>query len=86
MIYAISQLPLKNLDSCKVAKLKPLDKEGSLTVSCNYKPKSLLPLQSKVIEKVIHEQASTFLSSRNLLYTYESGFRKEQSADLCLSF
>ena len=86
MIYAISQLPLKNLDSCKVAELKPLHKEGSLTVSCNYKPKSLLPLQSKVIEKVIHEQASTFLSSRNLLYTYESGFRKEQSADLCLSF
>ena len=54
-------------DSCKVAKLRPLYKKGSLTLSCNYKPKSLLPLISKVIEKVIHEQVSTFLNSRNFL-------------------
>ena len=54
-------------DSCKVAKLRPLYKKGSLTLSCNYKPKSLLPLISKVTEKVIHEQVSTFLNSRNFL-------------------
>ena len=64
-------------ESCKVAKLKPLYKKGSLTLPCNYRPISLLPLMSKVIEKVIHEQASTFLNSRNLLYTYESGFQKK---------
>ena len=64
-------------ESCKVTKLKPLYKKGSLTLPCNYRPISLLPLMSKVIEKVIHEQASTFLNSRNLLYTYESGFQKK---------
>ena len=64
-------------ESCKVAKLKPLYKKGSLTLPCNYRPISLLPLMSKVIEKVVHEQASTFLNSRNLLYTYESGFQKK---------
>ena len=61
---------------CKVAKLKPPYKKGSLTKPCNYRPISLLPLISKVIEKVIHNQTSTFLNSKNLLYTYQSGFRK----------
>ena len=46
----------------------------------------LLPLISKVIEKAIHDQASTFLNSRNLLYTYQSGFQKKHSTDFCLSY
>ena len=43
---------------------------------------------SKVIEKVIHDSShsSTFLNSKNLLYTYQSGFRKKHSADFCLSY
>ena len=50
-------------DICKVGKLKPLYKKGLLTEPCNYRPISLLPLISKVIEKVIHDQTSTFLIS-----------------------
>ena len=73
-------------DSCKVAKLRPLYKKGSLTQPCNYRPISLLPLISKVIEKVIHDQTSTFLNSKQLLYTYQSGFRKKHSTDFCLSY
>ena len=76
----------KFLDLCKIAKLKPLYKKGSLTRSCNYRPISLKPLISKVIEKVIHNQTSTFLNSKNLLYTYQSGFRKKHSTDFCLSY
>ena len=57
-------------DICKVAKLKPLYKKGSLTEPCIYRPISLLPLISIVIEKAIHIQTSTFLNSKNLLYTY----------------
>ena len=72
--------------SCKIAKLKPIYKKGSLTEASNYRPISLLPLISKVIEKVIHDQTSTFLNSRNLLYNYQSGFRKNHSTDYCLSF
>ena len=57
-----------------------------LGLPCNYRPKSLLPLISKVIEKVIHDQTSTFLNSKNLLYTYQSGFQKKHSTDFCLSY
>ena len=46
----------------------------------------MLPLISKVIEKFIHDQSSAFFNSRNLLYNYQSGFRKNHSTDFCLSF
>ena len=73
-------------DSCKLAKLKPIYKKCSLTEASDYRPISLLPLILKVIEKVIHDQTSTFLNSRNLLYNYQSGFRKNRSTDFCLPF
>ena len=73
-------------DSCKIAKLKPIYKKGSLTKASNYKPISLLPLMSKVTKKFIHNQTSAFLNSRNLLYNYQSGFRINQSTEFCLSF
>ena len=73
-------------DSCKIAKLKEIYKKGSLTEASNYRPISLLPLISKVIEKVIYNQTSVFLNSRNLLYNYQSSFCKNHSTDYYLSF
>ena len=46
----------------------------------------MLPLISKLIEKVMHDQTSTFLNSKNLLYTYQSGFQNRYSMDFCLSY
>ena len=85
-MYNFSITSEKFSDPCKVAKLKPLYKKGFLTEPCNYRPISLLLLISKVIEKVIHDQTSTFLNSKNLLYTYQTGFRKKHSTDFCLSY
>ena len=85
-LFNLSTTSGKFLDSCKIAKLKPIYEKGSLTEASNYRSISLLPLISKVIEKVIHDQTSTFLNSRNLLYNYQSGFRKNHSTDYCLSF
>ena len=73
-------------DPGNIAKLKPLYKKGFATEPCDYRPISLLPLISKVIEEVIHNQTSTFLNSKNLLYTYQYGFRKKHSTDFCLSY
>ena len=52
----------------------------------NYRPISLLPLISKVLEKVIHDQMQTFLTDNNIIYCYQSGFRKFDSTDTCLSY
>ena len=87
LIYGFCQSPQENFpDSCKIAKPKQIYKKGSLTEAFNYRPISLLPLTSKVFEKVIHHQTSAFLNSRDLLNIYQSGFRKNHSTDHCLSF
>ena len=71
---------------CKIAKLKPLFKKGSRTAPKNYRSISLLPLISKIIEKVIHDQMQKHLDDYNILYRYQSGFRKSYSTDSCLSY
>ena len=71
---------------CKRAKVKPLFKKGSKTEPKNYRPVSLLPIISKIIEKIIHDQTQNYLDNSNLLCRYQSGFRKNYSTDLCLSY
>ena len=73
-------------DDCKIAKLKPLYKKEAKTKPKNYRPISLLPLLSKIIERIIHNQTQEFLDKNNILYKYQSGFRKHHSTDTCLSY
>ena len=71
---------------CQIAKLKPLFKKGSTTHPKNYRPISLLPLISKIIEKVIHDQTQDFLNNNQIFFKFQSGFRKNYSTDSCLSY
>ena len=71
---------------CKVAKLKPIYKKGCRTETQNYRPISLLPLVSKIIEKVIHALTQSYLSRNNILYKYQSGFRSKYSTNSCLVY
>ena len=66
-------------DACKIAKVKPLFKKGSKTDPSNYRPISLLPLLSKVFERVVLDQTEEFLSLNKILYDYQSCFRKNQA-------
>ena len=74
------------LNACKVAKLKPIFNKGKKVDQSNYRPILLLPLISKIIEKVVHNQTNGFLSDNKILYNYQSGFRTNHSTNLCLSF
>ena len=47
---------------------------------------SLFPLFSKIIEKIIHDQTQNFLDKNNVIYRYQSGFKKFYSTDSCLSY
>ena len=38
------------------------------------------------MENVIHNQTQLFLDDNNILYKYQSGFRKYYSIDTCLSY
>ena len=70
----------------KLAKVKPIFKKGQKTNVSNYRPISLLPILSKVIEKVVREQRTKFLNDSNIFYKYQSGFKNKHSTDLFLSF
>ena len=73
-------------DDCKIAKLKPIYKKEAKTKPKNYRPISLLPLLSKIIERIIHNQTQEFLDKNNILYKCQSGFRKHHSTDTFLSY
>ena len=67
------------------SKKKPLFKKGIKTKAKSYRPISLLPLISKVIEKSIHDQTQDYFQKNELLYSYQSGYRANHSTDTCLS-
>ena len=73
-------------DDCKIAKLKPLYKKDAKTKPKNYRPISLLLLISKIMERIIHDQTQVFLDENKTLFTYQSGFRKQYSTDIHLSY
>ena len=58
-------------DKWKVAKIKPLYKKGLKTDPRNFRPISLLPPISKIIEQIIHDETMNFLSDNNLIYKYQ---------------
>ena len=58
----------------KMALVVPIFKKGDKCNPSNYRPISLLPVLSKVLERVVHEKLSNFL--RPWLIKNQSGFKK----------
>ena len=63
----------------KIAKITPLPKSGNSKLVSNYRPISLLPLLSKIMEKIIHERIYNHLDRNNLLDSRQGGFRPKHS-------
>ena len=71
-------------NACKVAKLKPIFKNGKKTDPSNYRPISLLSSILKIIERVILTKQMRYYQMK--IYNYQSRFRSNHSKNLCLSF
>ena len=65
----------------KYAKITPLFKKGLSTDMDNYRPISVLPVVSKVLERIVHNQLHSFLSEHKLLNPYQCGFRRNHSTE-----
>ena len=65
--------------SMKLAEVVPLFKSGSRSALNNYRPISLLPTISKLLEKTVYSRTYKFLTKHDILFKSQYGFRKKHS-------
>ena len=78
------------LNSCfpsiwKKARVTPLHNRSSTDDPENYRPISILPILSKVLEKHVHNSLYEFFLVNNLLSPRQSGFRTKLSCETALT-
>lgn len=66
-------------EDLKVAKVIPLFKAGERQCFNNYRPISILPCFSKVMEKVVYKRIICHINNNSILYKHQYGFRKNHS-------
>jgi Reverse transcriptase (RNA-dependent DNA polymerase) len=68
----------------KKAHILPIPKIINPIEYADFRPISILPCASKLIEKVVHQQLSNYLNENNLFSNEQSGFRKLHSTTTLL--
>ena len=71
-------------DKLKIAKVISIFKKGNPELPSNYRPISLLPIFSKLFEKVMYKRLHRFLEIHKVLYSLQFGFQENHSIDHAL--
>ena len=72
-------------DILKIGRITPIYKnKGSKQNFNNYRPISILAIFGKIFEKIIYKNLYSFLTSQNLIYSKQFGFRKGHSTSHAL--
>ena len=66
----------------KIAKVLPLYKKDDKELLNIYRPISLLPVISKIFERIIYNQLYSYFVINNILYSGQYGFLKKNSTEL----
>ena len=69
----------------KIAKVIPLFNSGDKSLPENYRPISVLPCFSKIVEKHVASHLYLYLSKYKLLHESQSGFRSQYSCHTALT-
>ena len=69
-------------DQMKIARVLAIYKKGDKSIFDNYRPISILPIISKIFERILHTQLSHYFTSNNLFCENQYGFRKNHSTEL----
>ena len=83
-IFHIFKLSLKTgcfPDKLKIAKITPLFKSGETDLLNHYRPISVLPVFSKILERIMYNRVYKHISDNSLLYEKQFGFQKECSTE-----
>ena len=68
----------------KLAKVLPLFKADSKVLFSNYRPVSVLPVLSKILEKLMYTRLLSFLNKNGILYNLQFGFRSGHSTAMAI--
>ena len=68
-------------DKLKIARATPSFEKGSNPELGNYRPKSVLPCFSKILEKVIYNRLHKHLKENDILYKKQFGFQQNHSTE-----
>ena len=71
-------------EKMKSAKVVPIFKSGNNQLFTNYRPVSLLPQFSKVLEKLFNGRLMSYINKNDILYNGQYGFRKNFSTSLAI--
>ena len=63
----------------KIANVVPILKAGDEMFFTNYRPVSVLPVFSKILERLMYNRLIEYINENKLLYKYQFGFQKGKS-------
>ncbi|CAH2091002.1 unnamed protein product [Euphydryas editha] len=69
----------------RLANVLPIPKLSNPSLPSHYRPISILPFLSKILERIIHFQLTLFIIRHNILTPYQSGFRPGHSTVTALT-
>ena len=67
-----------------IANVIPIFKSGDEMVFSNYRPVSVLPVFSKLFERLMYNRLITFINDNKILYEYQFGFQKGKSTYMAM--
>ena len=65
--------------SMKTARVIPIFKSAEPSIMKNYRPISILPSFSKILERIMYNKIVSFFNTKNLFYRHQYGFRQKHS-------
>ena len=87
LLFHIFDLSLKQgifPSDMKIAKVTPIFKSGEKDDPGNYRPISVLPCFSKILEKIMYNRLYEYFTNNDILYKKQFGFQRKHSTEHAL--
>ena len=68
----------------KIAQIVNIFKSGDECIFTNYRPVSVLPVFSKIMERLMHDRLISYMLKHSILFEYQFGFQKGKSTHMAL--
>ena len=68
-----------------MAKVTPCSEKGDNIDKTNFRPITILPILSKILERLVNDHLKLYLNSHKLLYERQFGFRNNDSCENALT-